>query len=311
VKLKDRLRQADDRLVPRLAARLRGLLDGTSERKRSAGDALSNVGTTGPLRRLDERYASSGPLALLRDVPQLGLLLIAAIFLSGAGVALVQSGGQPRSEQVLQQLDNVNPVSLGPPVGTKIDAYLAATRTRAMQVSESAPDAEYVALVSFRAYLTPEQARLTLGDLDIDKVVLHAQLPSSEVLPVAVQNLVPEVRAFYRELSRRKTAEAKEFTNLAASITGQSKEEQQFKVFYVAAAKAARQEAKAYGVSCPCVIGALVRGTARDLAALPAVKNVRAVEVGGRKADDGLQIDALLPEQIGVVTKLVMPTANR
>jgi len=305
-----KLNDLDDRLVPRIAARLRGLLDGTSERRRTAGDALSNVGASGPLRRLDERFASSGPLALLRDVPQIGLLLIAAIFLSGASFVLVQSGGEQRTEQVRQRLDSVNPTSLGPPVGTKIDAYLAATRKRAMLVSQAAPDAEYVALVSFRAYLTPEQARLTLGDLDVDKVVLHAKLPASEVLPVAVQNLVPEVRAFYRELSRRKTAEANEFANLAASITGQSKEEQQFKVFYVAAAKAARQEAKAYGVSCPCVIGALVRGTARDLAALPAVKNVRAVEVGGRTADDGLQIEALLPEQKGVVTKLVMPTAN-
>ncbi|MDQ6650205.1 MAG: hypothetical protein M3Z02_08830, partial [Actinomycetota bacterium] len=41
----------------------------------------------GALRRLDDRFAARGPLALLRDVPQLGLLVIAAIFLAASALA--------------------------------------------------------------------------------------------------------------------------------------------------------------------------------------------------------------------------------
>jgi len=309
-----KLDDLDDQLVPRLAARLRAFLDGLSDRRRAFGGRLRAV-ADGPLRRLDDRYASSGPLALVREVPQLGLLVIAAVFVSGTGVALIRSDDQQRAERAQQQLDTASPTSLGAPLGTDITTYIARSRSRLVTLAETKPDTEYTALVSFRAYLTPERVRITLGALDIPQVVVRAKLAATvapaEVVPIPVTNLVMDVRAFTRALAVRKATEAKEFRGLAASIAGTSPEEQQFKVFYRAAAAAAQQEARVYTGPCACVIGALVRGTARDLAELPAVATVRSVEVGGRTVDEGIELTPLLPEQSGVVAKPTLPIGRK
>src|SRR4051794_41269090 len=120
-----------------MAVRLRELIDTTAARRDRAGQAVRRTTTalveptaTSPLRRLDDRYARRGPLALLRDVPQLGLLLVAAVFLTGSGVALERSGNQQREEDARSQVAATIPTTLGPAPGTKIAAYLTATRKR-------------------------------------------------------------------------------------------------------------------------------------------------------------------------------------
>jgi hypothetical protein len=308
-----KLDDLDDRLVPELAGRLRRFVDAAGERGHRATAsvrrrvaALADPATTAALRRLDDRFAAHGPLALLRDVPQLGLLLVAAVFLAGSGVALERSGSKSRVAQT--QAESVVPTTLGPAPGTRIATYVAATRKRAVAVSQMAPDGTYTALVSFSRYLTPSQTRLLLGDLEVRKVLAHVQLPSAEVLPIPVTStLVEDVSVTFAAISKRKLRDRKEFLNLAATITGDSKEEQQFKVFYVDAARTAAKEAAAYGKNCACLFAALVRGKARDLAALPALSGVRAVDVGGGGADDTLQLQPLLPEQKVTVTRPVTP----
>ncbi len=305
-----KLDDLDDRLVPRLAATLRRGLDGIGASRRAVRrrwDALSD----GPLKRLDDRYASSGPLALMRELPQLALLVLAVLFVTGSGVALARSGSPQPRDAAQRQVDSPDPTSLGAPVGTVISEYVAESRARAATLSERTPDQEYDALVSFRTYLTPERVRITLGDLDVKKVVVRAKLPAdqetAEVLPIPVVNLVQDVRTFSAALAKRKLVDAKELTGLAASITGTSREEREFKAFYRASAAAAQREAAVYRGSCTCVIGALVRGTASELAQLQAVAVVRAVQVGGRSAADDLELTPLLPEQLSVVSKLATP----
>ncbi|MCU1672218.1 MAG: hypothetical protein JWN77_331 [Frankiales bacterium] len=305
-----KLDDLDDRVVPRAAEKLRDLLDRTGDGRSKVSGALLEPSPRSPLRRLDDRYASSGPLALLRDVPQLGLLLVAAVFLAGAGVALARSGGEQRQATAQQQIDATAPTALGPEIGASIDAYVADARQRAVLVSQTSPGTTYSALVSFSTYLTPEQARLALGELQVSKVIVHAKLPTSDLVPAAVTNLVPDVKKLYADLAKRKRTEAKEFSTLSASITGQSKDELQFKAFYTTAAQQAAREAKAYSGVCPCLIGALVRGTAGELAALPAVSGIRAVELGGREADDSVVIRPLAPEQTGTVKKISTPTGG-
>ena len=309
-----KLNDLDERLVPRLAAKLRGLVDGASERQGRAREkvtgSLLEPDPRSPLRRLDDRFASSGPLALLRDVPQLGLLLVSAVFLTGAGVALARSGEQQRAETAQQQIDTTAPTELGPAVGTNIDDYIAKARERAVMVSKQSPDGVYTAFVSFSKYLTPEQAAMALGELEVTKVVLHAQLPTADVLPVDVEDLLPDVRKVYADIVKRKGLDVTEFTKLARSIEPKSKEEEQFKSFYVAAAAQASREIKAYRSNCACIIGALVRGPARELAALPAVAGIRAVEVGSRQVDESLTVRPLAPEQTGTVKKINTPTGG-
>lgn len=308
------LHDLDERLVPRVAAMLRGFVDAAAERRGRAATAVRNgvsaaldPATDGPLRRLDDRYANRGPLALLRDVPQLGLLVVAAVFLSGAGVALARSGTQHRADTARQRAEATIPTTLGPAPGTNVAAYLADTRKRAVLVSRAAPDGMYTALVSFSRYLTPEQTRLLLGELEVKKVLAHVQLPSAEVLPIPVTStLVVDVETTFAEISKRKVRDRKEFLNLASSITGTAADEQQYKAFYADAARTAAKEAAAYGKGCPCLFAALIRGRARDLAALPSLSGVRAVDIGGGD-DDTLQLQPLLPEQKVTVTPPATP----
>jgi hypothetical protein len=312
-----RLDDLDDRWVPRLAVRLRAFVDRASvrrerlvERVRTASAAVLQPSAESPLKALDDRYASRGPLALLRDVPQLGLLLVAAVFVTGSIVALERAGDRQRASSAQSSDDPEIPTTLGPSPGTKVAAYIAATRKRAVIVSASAPDHTYTALVSFSSYLTATQAQSLLGDLQVRKVLAHVQLPNAEVLPIPITSTVVEdVSITFAAVSKRKVRDRKEFVNLAASITGQSKEEQQFKAFYLDAAATALKEAKAYGKDCACVFGALVRGKARDLAAMPALPGVRAVDIGGGD-DDTLQLQPLLPEQKVTVTRPLTPATG-
>lgn len=305
-----KLDDLDSKLVPKAAEKLRDLLDRTGEGRSKVTGALLEPSPRSPLRRLDDRYASSGPLALLRDVPQLGLLLVAAVFLAGAGVALARSGGAQRQATAQQQIDATAPSALGPEIGQSIDTYVDTARKRAVLVSQTSPGTTYTAFVSFSRYLTAEQARAALGELQVTKVLVHPQLPVADLLPVTVTDLVPDLTKLYADLAKKKAEEAKEFTTLSASITGQSKDELQFKAFYTSAAQQATREAKAYRASCPCLIGALVRGTAAELAALPAVSGIRAVELGGRESDDSLLVRPLAPEQTGTVRKIATPTGG-
>ena len=114
--------------------------------------------------------------------------------------------------------------------------------------------------------------------------------------------LVQDVSVTFAAISKRKVHDRKEFLNLAATISGDSKEEQQFKAFYSDAARTAGKEAIAYGKNCACIFGALVRGKARDLTSLTALSGVRAVDIGGGD-DDTLQLQPLLPEQKVTVTR--------
>ena len=179
-----------------------------------------------------------------------------------------------------------------------------------MIVSQTSPDGMYTALVSFSRYLTAEQARRLLGDLEVKRVLAHVQLPNAEVVPIPVSStLVEDVHVTFAEISKRKVRDRKEFLNLASSITGDTKEEQQFKAFYLDAAKTASKESAAYGKSCACVFAAMVRGKARDLAALQSLPGVRAVDVGNGD-DDTLHLQPLLPEQKVTVTRPVTPAAG-
>jgi hypothetical protein len=312
-----KLDDLDDRFVPRLAVRLRSFVDAAGVRRqrlavrvRAAAAAVIDPSPGSPLRALDDRYATRGPLALLRDVPQLGLLLVAAVFLTGSGIALERAGNRQRP--AASQASDVPeiPTALGPAPGTKVTTYIAATRKRARIVSATSPDHTYTALVSFTTYLTAQQAETLLGDLQVKKVLAHVQLPTAEVLPIPIlSTVVEDVGITFSAVSKRKVRDRKEFVNLAASITGQTKEEQQFKAFYLDAAATALKESSAYGKKCACLFAALVRGKARDLAAMPAIPGVRAVDIGGGD-DDTLRLQPLLPEQKVTVTRPVTPATG-
>ncbi|HVE73700.1 MAG TPA: hypothetical protein VNA30_01210 [Mycobacteriales bacterium] len=314
------LRQIDERYVPRAAALLRHGIDSARATRRTARgrvvaawDALlapAPAGQPGALRRLDERFASRGPLAVMRDIPQLGLLVIAGLFLTGAGVALARSGPGNQDARQSAQSDQT-PDILGPAAGLPITPYLDEARARAAKLSREEPDRDHVGLVLLSRYLTPKDTLALLREVQVRRVYLRAQIPDqvSEILSAdTMGDVESQLDDLYAETARRKTADQKEFRGLAASIEPQTKEEAQFKQFYADASLTAGKEAAAYRSGCACVFGVVVEGPARLLAELPSLSGVRGVDIAppGRALAD-LTVMPLLPENTGTVRPLPRP----
>ena len=278
------LRGLDDRVVPRAAARLRALVDAVGRRRRAVRTTASAVvapvrsGGVGALQRLDDRFTRRGPLAVVREVPQVGLVAVAAVFLAGAGVALARGGDDgPRGAST-----SVSASSrvLGPEVGADVQAYVETSREAAVERARDRPDAEHLALVSLSEYRTPEAVAELLGGLEVQRAYLRVPADDpSEVLSAEVSDLVADLAPLYAATAARKAQDQREFARLAATIDATSAEQREFKEFYELSARIAGREAEAYRNGCACVFSVVVRSTAATLAELPALQGVRAVEL--------------------------------
>ncbi len=307
------LKDLDAQLLPRLAAWLRGVLDGGQARRASArADVrqrwrqLLDPTRPGVLRRLDDRYAASGPLHLLRDVPQLGVLLVAAVFLAGAGVALARSGPESVKERQLVQQEEALPLTLGVAVGQAVEPHLVKDRERAVALAKQTPDLRYLALLSVKDELTiPQVASLTAeSQLVVRKVYVRAPV-SGDPEPLEVEpgdDVVRTLTSLFAETARRKADEQREFLSLAQSIEPTSQGEKDFKASYEAAARTSGREAAAYRTGCACVLAVVVEGPASQLAELLSLPVLRGVEVAPRGAElNALDVTPLSPDVTGVV----------
>lgn len=292
-----RLRELDAALVPRLAAGLRRLLDSAG---RGSAGARSIGLWAGRPRDPQARSSGTGPLALLRDVPPLGLLLVAGVLLAGAGIALVRN--DPGNEQAGGQ---ALPLDLGPPVGVKVDEYLAAAGERAVALSQDSPERVLLALVSLSEEVTPAQAaELVAGSrVVVRRAYVRAPVgPGAEVLAVETPGEVAaDLTALYAATAARRAVEQRELELLAASITAVDDPAQRSRQRYAADARTRGLEAAAYRAGCSCVLALVVEGAARELAGLTALPAVRGLEVARRGAAlTALRIEVLPPELTGV-----------
>lgn len=299
------LRDLDARLVPRLAIALRRVLDGLAVRRRRTSRSIARPSRRGPLRRLDDRFASSGPLALLRDVPQLGVLLVATVFLAGAGVALARNSPQQVAEREQVAAEAALPLDLGPPVGADVDDHFSVATDRVASLSDTAPDEEFLALVSLRDELTPEQAEQLLLSSTLTARRAYVRAPvggGAEVLPVELAGEVQEaLTTLFAETASQRAEEQRTLLELAASIPADANaSDKGFKKQYEADARTKGEEAAAYRAGCACVLALVVEGPARELAELPSLPAVRGVEVARRGAElAALNVDPLPPEVTG------------
>jgi hypothetical protein len=307
------LRDLDSRLVPRMAAALRDVLDGAEQRRATAcelarqrAQALVAAPNTGLLGRLDDRYASRGPLKLLRDVPQLGVLLVAAVFLAGTGAALALSGPEQVRERQLAEQEAELPPTLGPAVGADIDAHFAAARERAVSLSRSDPDQDHLALVSLNKGLTPEETGVLLQEsgLEVRRAYLRAPVPGDpeEIEFQTPSDIVTGLEQVFSEIAARKAKEQQDLLGTARTITSGTPAEVEFRELYESDARLAGQEAAAFRTPCACVFALVVEARAAELAELPALPVVRGVEVAPRGAElSRLEVDPLPPTAKGVV----------
>ena len=309
-----RLSELDRRYLPAATTRLRALADRLgAQRARVARWRRQLEGVR--LGELDARYARSGPFALMREVPQVGFVLIAAVFLAGAGTAVTrQSARDKRAEQNVIAAPAPTPVSaepsssaLGPDVGETTAQYLAASRTGLDQAAAGGADSRRLALVSFTDYRTPAQAQAMLAGVTIRRVYLRAKAGGKDAaqLPVDITGpLLPQLRTAYAQTAKSRLEAQKAYLGYVNSLQVTTKEDQAFKDLYASFATTTGVEARQYQRGCACVYAAVVEAKASGLLALRSRGSVRGVQVAGK----GLQlrlllVHPLLPEVTGVVPK--------
>ncbi len=303
----------DRDLLPRAAERVgrwRRSLLGRRDQWRSSLQGVDGRS----LADLDARLTRSGPLALVRDVPQVGFVVIAAVFLAGAGTAVSQEADRNRvarqasaeQQQVLntdgEQL--IGRSTLGPEVGDDTTTY-AADAASSLAAAVRADKGSRVALVSLAGYRTPGQlAALTRG-VQVQRVYLRAKAagPEAAQLPVDIKgDLLGDLGRAYATAVTGRLAAQKAYQGYVDTLEVTTADEQRFKDLYVTFARATGIEAAQYKAICACVFAAIVKGTAAQLAALTARAGVRAVEVAGEgQAIEDLLVQPLLPEIKGVV----------
>lgn len=312
------LRDLDARLVPKLAAVLRSALDRTAavgstvtQGGQQRGEAL--LAGAGPLRRLDDRFASKGPLKLMRDVPQLGVLLIAAMFLAGTAAALsLRAPESVRVRQAAEQEASL-PLSLGPAVGAEIDPHFAVARERVVELNRRTPDDRYLALVSLNKGLTPDDVAELLEESELEVVQAYLRAPIAgdpeQIVFQTPDDVAAGLRQVFSETAGRKAKEQQDLLATARTIEAGTPEEEAFRLLYESDARLAGQEAAAYRTACACVFALVVEAEARALAELLALPVVRGVEAAPRGAAlSGLDVRPLSPTEMGVVAP---PTARQ
>lgn len=311
------LRDLDARLLPAAAERLGAVAERLAGRRDRLVRWRRGVEVTS-LRRLDLRYARSGPLALLRDVPQVGFVVIGLVFLAGTGTAVTREAAKNRLVQrqsvappgsvvstppPTQQLGD----TLGPAEGDTVRAYLKAAAAGLATAAGSAPTTSRVALVSFTAYQTPAQAQALLSGYQVLRVFLRATSGGKEAAPVPVEvrgDLGKDLKRAYAQTARARLDAQKAYQGYVDSLTVTTKEDQAFKDLYSAFARSTGVEAREYRNGCACVYAAVVSGAPPALLQLRSRPGVRAIQVAGQGLVlQGIRVLPLPPEVTGVVPR--------
>jgi hypothetical protein len=297
------LRSLDEKYVPRMAEAL----------DRLWGKFPKAPEPTGPLpvilrlRRLDDRWTNAGPLAVLRDIPQLGAVLIGALVLANGATIRARLPERERLAQTPNATQSPGPFeipddgTLGPDLGDDVNTYIRDTKARLRSLAPGAPDSIVVAVVMFTAYRTPDDVASLVGTLQVRQVFYRADMPLPQGTPETVQviDLVADTRKDMRRIAAVRTAEAKELRKVAATITNdapQKREHEKDAAIY-------EHEARILRGRCPCVYAVAVRTRLRLLLDLLQSTSIRAIDVSNVDAKlEDFTFTALLPEEKTTVT---------
>ncbi|HVM26916.1 MAG TPA: hypothetical protein VM433_04495 [Mycobacteriales bacterium] len=305
------LRELDRRLVPAAARRLRAAVDAVEAVRRrglaGARTARTAAATwlTAAAASLDRRYASSGPLARLREVPLVGVAVVVAVLLAGAAAAVVLTEPPPEPTVVSPGGDNLvlRTASLGVPPGADVDEHLAQARVLLEELALRRPDARFLALVSLDRYLPVGAADALVDSATPQRAYLRATgLDGAEIVevPFATAGSTSVLPALCSATASRKRAEAESLRRLAAAIEPAGPEQQAQQAEFAAQADRADAEAEAYSGECPTLFALVVEAEADVLRALLDRESVRGVEVApaGLTATE-LVVTPLAPEAEG------------
>jgi hypothetical protein len=295
------LRDLDDKYLPELGRRL----DRLTRKFPKPPPPTGPLPVILRLRRWDDRWTGAGPLALLRDVPQLGGMLLALLILVG-GVTVSQRAERTAPPAAAQEPDDptdpTDDIQVGPRLGEEVGPYLDATRQALLRSAGGEPDGVAWAVVHFNAYKTPEEARRLLGSLEARMVLYRAplKLPRGEQHYRLVKDLVADTRTAFQRRATSNLAEARRLRRESATIENDPAQVDS----NLAEARSLEREAAVYRGACRCVYSVVVRGQYRALVEIVNLPGVRGVDASGDKEAtfEELSFTGLLPEDRARVT---------
>ena len=304
------LKDIDEKYVPRMAE----ALDRVARRFPQPPPATGPLPVILRLRRWDDRWTTAGPLALLRDIPQLGAVLLAVLVLVSGATVRSRVEAQRAAEQRAGAGDpgpSATPVDgggaphegvLGPQLGMQVATYLDETRKKLVTVAPRNPDAVGVAVVSFRDYKTPEEVVRLVGPVQIRQVFYRAaglKVNQATAQSAPVEDVVADSKRAFRARARTLETEAANNRSLAATIENdpaQKREHERDAALW-------EYEARILKGECQCVYSVVVRGRMRLLLDMANIASVRAVDISDADAKiEDFTFTGLLPEERDVVT---------
>jgi len=304
--------------------------------RRSGASATGSRGRLpGRLRRLDDAGARGrlgGPLALLRDLPQLGLLVVALIVVAGGARVATRHRAESRQAAATQRDTLVPPTTtavptapapvapvLGPDAGTDVASYLAARSAAAQALGRTLPGEQLLAVVSFTTFQRPSGVGAVVGGLAVDAALVHvpvsvrgAPRPTASGVVRGVPGLDEE--ALRSVLARQATAldvdaaddqrQGETTQPVNADIQAQVQD-------FLDEAAGAREQAAALRDDGACVYAVMVGGSAAELAAVALRPGVRLVDpaTGPGLAPADAQPRGLLPTDTAPTTFATGPLA--
>lgn len=304
------LASLDERFIAAAAPRVARAVDTAGAAARRARQSVQDVDLR-DLKALDDRYATSGPLALFREIPQLLAILVGIVFVVGTIAAAHDRKAQQQAaaDQTVTSTDGgavttgTPPpvVVLGPTIGKPATAYLALAARSLDEAATVAPDERRLALVTLTSYYRPQVAANVVAGLVVQRTWVRDGAAGRLAPPMPVEvsgDVSTALRAFYARTAKGQKDAAVQYQQLADTTTN----DPQYKAFYQQFATLSRRQAQAFGSDCACVYSFAVVATPTQLQQLRSRPGVRAIEVAGRGARlSGVDVTTLLPEVRGVV----------
>ena len=291
------LRSIDKAIVPRLAAVVHRFRRGV----RDVGPTIVRGGG-GPRRmtaRLDQRYARRGALALVRDVPQVGLAAITLLLIAAAVTVAARTGDS--SDDTAGGLDlpavsGAAAQTVGPFVGEFISGYLTDSRADLFARAQQSPKEQTFAIADFEKAISPAQAAKAVPGVEVRQIFLRVTgagatqlFPSTNVdfvggilkQPLEVSGLPDGARTVYNRVAAALLQQAKDSEQFVASINqlpSPTSDDLEQKATQSLDARRFRAYAAAFRAQCACIYAVVIRGEAQTLANIVNSGTVRVID---------------------------------
>ena len=258
---------------------------------------------------LDDRYARSGLLGFIAEVPQLAVVLVTLLLAISAFTVADRQANQKQATSTTGQ--GTGPEAGADPTlalvgilpGTSVNDYISQS-TRELDQLAVRPDASVLALMMFDHYVTPAEAAQLADPAQPTRAYYAPKakgIPPGETAFASVVNIAVDLPAQMHAAAGQLLVRVKQNESFAAAIPGNTAEERAQKAEQLRDAATWRREAQSLQGTCACVFAVVIRAPARVLVGLARRAGVRVIDAAPAGAQASLvEFHPLRPETTGV-----------